>query len=238
MVNLKEYDEVIDGIEYIASPNFSSRQNSPIDMIIIHYTAATRISGTLDWFKRPESKVSAHYVIGRDGRIVQMVADEDKAWHAGYSYWDGLYSLNKNSIGIELVGTATTGFTNEQYTALTCLCLHLINKYSIRLDRIIGHEDCSGEKARKKLLEKNYPYIGKVDPGPNFSWATLMGNIDLFNDQYDEEPVETDIDPEEYHKPSPNMDAGIVPEEESLFFKIIYIIMRIFRLGESDERRK
>jgi N-acetylmuramoyl-L-alanine amidase len=71
--------------------------------LIIHYTAGTTLDGAVSWFKKPESKASAHIVIGTDGSIVQMVRFNKKAWHAGRSHWGELESMNKYSIGIELV---------------------------------------------------------------------------------------------------------------------------------------
>src|SRR5512135_3583676 len=98
--------------EFIASPNFSTRKRT-ITAIVIHYTASMNLNGTVDWFKRSESKVSAHYVVGREGQVVQMVRDEDIAWHAGRSMLGDQPNVNTFSLGIELVGTADSGFTDR-----------------------------------------------------------------------------------------------------------------------------
>jgi N-acetyl-anhydromuramyl-L-alanine amidase AmpD len=164
-------------IQFIPSPNFSPRKNK-IDMIVIHYTGSLQMSGTIEWFKNPKSQVSAHYVIGLYGEVVQMVEEDKKAWHAGYTYWKGEYLHNDRSIGIELVGTKDSAFTDEQYTSLFYLCVHLIKVYDIPLDRIVGHEDIAGEKAKPFLLAKKYPYAGKVDPGPLFSWHKILSKIE------------------------------------------------------------
>lgn len=91
-------------VEYIESPNTNGK-TQPISpsYLIIHYTADSSIDGAISWFKDPQAEASAHLVIGRDGRIVQMVPFNQKAWHAGESKWKGITRLNKCSIGIELV---------------------------------------------------------------------------------------------------------------------------------------
>ena len=87
-------------VPYLASPNLGG----PIvpHLLIIHYTAGSSVAGTVDWFRNPASRVSAHLVIGRDGAITQMVPFNRGAWHAGVSQWGSLHGLNRYSIGIEL----------------------------------------------------------------------------------------------------------------------------------------
>jgi|GEM_PF-1581147 len=74
-----------------------------ISLVVLHYTASGSLEATVPWFQNPEAKVSAHYVIGRDGTIVRMVPEEKKAYHAGKSEWNGQKDVNRFSIGIELV---------------------------------------------------------------------------------------------------------------------------------------
>lgn len=71
--------------------------------LVIHYTASHGLDDTLDWFTDPESRTSAHFVVGRDGRIVQLVPLDRRAWHAGDSAWQGRVGMNAHAIGIELV---------------------------------------------------------------------------------------------------------------------------------------
>jgi len=91
-------------VEYIETPNTNGKDQliSP-SYIIIHYTAGSSIEGSVNWFKNPSAEASAHLVIGRDGRIVQMVPFNQRAWHAGKSQWGNVNGLNSYSIGIELV---------------------------------------------------------------------------------------------------------------------------------------
>ncbi|WCD77875.1 N-acetylmuramoyl-L-alanine amidase [Pseudomonas sp. TUM22785] len=90
-----------ENIPFIKSPNHSSGI-SPV-YLIMHYTAGTTLSGTVSWFQNSQAQASAHLVIDRDGSIVQMVAFNRRAWHAGKSKWGNLEGINNYSIGIELV---------------------------------------------------------------------------------------------------------------------------------------
>jgi N-acetylmuramoyl-L-alanine amidase len=88
-------------VTFLKSPN----QSAPITPIylLVHYTAGTTLDGALSWFMNPATQASSHVVIGRDGRIVQLVAFNKKAWHAGESHWGNLHAMNQYAIGIELV---------------------------------------------------------------------------------------------------------------------------------------
>jgi len=87
-------------IQFEKSPNYSAIV-TPL-YLVMHYTAGPDLDGAVSWFARRESNASAHIVIGRDGRIVQMVAFDKRAWHSGKSQWGELEGLNEYSIGIEL----------------------------------------------------------------------------------------------------------------------------------------
>lgn len=142
-------------IEFIPSPNCKARRRPSwapvgaglpfINAIVVHYTGALSIEGTIDWFKREASQVSAHYVIGRDGRLVQMVREADSAWHAGRSAMFPLavppreLGVNDFSIGIELVGTHDSGFTDRQLATLYEVLAATVAKYRIPAERVVGH---------------------------------------------------------------------------------------------------
>ncbi len=86
---------------------FETTSNRSTDLLsqkylVVHYTAGGSLESTIQWFKNPNAKASAHIVIGRDGEIVQMVPFNQRAWHAGRSSWNGIQGLNEHSIGIEL----------------------------------------------------------------------------------------------------------------------------------------
>lgn len=88
-------------VEYVETPNKSGPIN-PL-YLIMHYTAGVSCSEAVNWLSNKIAKASAHFVIGRDGKIVQLVPLNRRAWHAGKSEWGQLKSLNKYSIGIEMV---------------------------------------------------------------------------------------------------------------------------------------
>jgi N-acetylmuramoyl-L-alanine amidase/Fungal chitosanase of glycosyl hydrolase group 75 len=130
----------------IDSPNRNKRNGTDIDHIIVHYTTSTSIEGTISHFKNPASKVSAHYIIGRDGELVQMVDDKDRAWHAGNS------AINDRSIGIEHVAKLGQEITPDQAAKSIALIKWLMATYSIPAEKILPHvcvkksgTDCCGD---------------------------------------------------------------------------------------------
>jgi len=114
----------------------------------------------------PEAKVSAHYFIDEDGRIVRLVDEERRAWHAGVSCWQGRERLNDCSIGIEIVNPGHEWgyrpFTELQYQALEWLCPPLMKRFAIPPLRVLGHSDVAPDR--------------KDDPGELFDWKRLAGS--------------------------------------------------------------
>lgn len=102
-------------------------------------------------------RVSAHFLIRRDGRVVQYVDTRRRAWHAGVSRWRGRDNCNDRSIGIELEGLPGLSFEPAQYTALVRLLRALRHRHPIR--EVVGHEHVAPGR--------------KTDPGPAFDWARL-----------------------------------------------------------------
>ncbi|MFQ5612235.1 MAG: N-acetylmuramoyl-L-alanine amidase [Anaerolineae bacterium] len=133
-------------ITWVGSPNFDRRPNpNDISAIVMHATANGSLERVVDWFNNPAARVSAHYTVGKDGRIVQHVRDRDRAWHAGKSEWQGRKSLNGWSIGIEMVNwnNGQDPYPEPQHQAVVQLCAYLCRRYNIRPDLIIGHRDVS-----------------------------------------------------------------------------------------------
>ena len=95
------YPKAGEPVTFQKSPN-QSDAISPI-YLLVHYTAGNTLDGAVSWFMNPDARASSHVVIGRDGRIVQMVAFNKRAWHAGKSTWGKLDGMNQYAIGIELV---------------------------------------------------------------------------------------------------------------------------------------
>ena len=147
------------------SPNFNVKPRSikSITFIIIHYTGMQSERESLRKLTSPNSKVSCHYFIKRNGEILNLVNDKNIAWHAGKSKWGGVKNLNSNSIGIELANKGHRfgyqTFSKPQITKLTQLCKNLKKKYKIKNKFILGHSDIAP--------------LRKIDPGEKFPWKYL-----------------------------------------------------------------
>ncbi len=146
-------------VEARPSPNFNERRPN---FVILHHTSndtAARALGTLTDALR---KVSAHYLIGRDGRIYYLVDELARAWHAGESYWGGNSDLNSASIGIELDNNGDEPFAGDQIAALLALLADLKQRYGIPAANFLGHGDVAPGR--------------KVDPSRRFPWQRLAGH--------------------------------------------------------------
>lgn len=157
-------------IEWVSSPNFSSREDRKPIAIVDHITAGL-FPGCLNWLCNPAAQASAHYLVTKTGRIFQMVKDEYKAWHAGgvnkpnWKLYDGT-NPNLYTIGIEHEALAGEGLTDAQYQASLWLHKELMEKWGIPVDdeHIIGHNR-----------------IDSVDrpncPGAKFPWTKLFSDL-------------------------------------------------------------
>ena len=103
--------------------------------------------------------MSAHYLVGRDGRRYQLVADGERAWHAGPGRWGTITDVNSASIGIELANDGSTPFAQPQIASLLRLLGDLTDRLHIPRAQIVGHEDFAPGR--------------KDDPGPLFPWKQL-----------------------------------------------------------------
>lgn len=144
---------------YIPTVNFSSRRPN---FVIIHHTAQDSLAQTITTFTLERTQVSAHYVVGRDGQIVQMLNDDLRAWHAGNSKWGSVTDMNSCSIGIELDNNGTEPFTDIQITNLMILLAKLKTSYNIPAANFIGHADIAPRR--------------KPDPSILFPWKKLADN--------------------------------------------------------------
>lgn len=142
--------------EWISTVNFNLRKPN---FIIIHHTAQDSIQQTIKTFTLPNTQVSAHYVIANDGRVIQMLNDYLRAWHAGVGSWGKNTDINSASIGIELDNNGAKPFSELQINSLLALLTKLKKDYNIPAQNIIGHSDIA--PARKK------------DPSALFPWKTL-----------------------------------------------------------------
>jgi N-acetylmuramoyl-L-alanine amidase len=142
--------------EWIGSVNFGIRK---ANYVIIHFTAQDSIPQTIRTFTIKSTEVSAHYVIGKDGKIYHMVNDYLRSNHAGVGKWGSVTDMNSCSLGIEIDNNGTEPFTDMQIKSLLFLLTQLKTMYNIPTANFIGHQDFAPKR--------------KPDPGPLFPWKTL-----------------------------------------------------------------
>ncbi|MGY6708843.1 MAG: N-acetylmuramoyl-L-alanine amidase [Rhizobiaceae bacterium] len=153
-----------EGAEWLASPNFGPRRDGLApEILLIHYTGMATGQAAQDWLCNPASEVSCHYILHEDGRIVQMVREADRAWHAGRSWWQGQGDVNSRSIGIEIVNVGHEGglppFPDRQIAALIALSRGIKARHGIADALVLAHSDVAPGR--------------KIDPGERFPWADL-----------------------------------------------------------------
>ncbi|XAH24729.1 1,6-anhydro-N-acetylmuramyl-L-alanine amidase AmpD [Xylophilus sp. GW821-FHT01B05] len=164
------------GARHLQSPNFNARPaTAVVDLLVVHSISLPPgcyggdevfqlFSNTLDWDAHPYFgtirglEVSSHFYIRRDGTLWQFVGCDDRAWHAGRSFYRGRAECNDDAIGIELEGLEGDRFEDAQYAALAALCQALRAHYPIA--HIAGHSDIAPGR--------------KQDPGPGFDWERLQ----------------------------------------------------------------
>ena len=144
------------GAVWQPSPNFDQRRPN---FVILHQTSNDTVTRALATLTDPERRVSAHYLIGRDGAVMQLVDETARAWHAGESRWGGMTDLNSASIGIELDNTGDEAFAEPQIAALLLLLDELRKRYRIPPANYLAHGDVAPTR--------------KVDPGRLFPWQRL-----------------------------------------------------------------
>ena len=169
--------------QHIDSPNFGERpKHAQIDLLVIHSISLppgvfggneieALFTNQLDWDAHPYfaqirgMQVSSHFVIRRDGGLLQFVSCDKRAWHAGVSHYRGRDNCNDDSIGIELEGLEGETFEVAQYDTLSVVCKELMKNYPIA--HIAGHEDIAPGR--------------KFDPGAGFDWQSLQDKLVLSN---------------------------------------------------------
>ncbi len=146
------------------SPNHGERRDgrSP-DAILLHYTGMPTAEGALARLCDPVAEVSSHYLVFEDGRILQLVPEVRRAWHAGAGRWKTDSDLNSCSIGIEIVNPGHDGalppYPPAQIEAVIALCVDISARHAIRSERILAHSDIAPGRKR--------------DPGEHFPWDAL-----------------------------------------------------------------
>lgn len=169
------------------SPNFGPRPpDAEVVLAVVHsISLPPGVYGTdaierlftnrLDWNEHPYygeirgMEVSAHFLIRRDGELVQFVSCDERAWHAGRSSWRGRDNVNDFSLGIELEGLEGEGFEPAQYAALSGL-LQALRRHHPSMRGVAGHEHVAAGRKR--------------DPGPGFDWNRLKQELDWPADHF------------------------------------------------------
>jgi N-acetylmuramoyl-L-alanine amidase len=146
------------------SPNHGERKDGKRpDSLVLHYTGMVDGPSALHQLCNPLAQVSSHYLVFEDGRTLQLVPEERRAWHAGVGCWQGERDMNSASIGIEIVNPGHdhgyVPFPDAQMLAVTALCQDIVKRWMIRPDRVIAHSDMAPNRKR--------------DPGELFPWAQL-----------------------------------------------------------------
>ena len=153
------------GAEVRVSPNFGPRRDAlRPDIIILHYTGMETGAGAEAWLCDPASEVSSHYLVHEDGRIVQMVRESDRAWHAGQEL---LARRDRHQLLLDrhrdrqsrAMRSATATFRGRQIDAVIALCRGIAARHRSCRERVLAHSDVAPGR--------------KIDPGEKFPWRKL-----------------------------------------------------------------
>ena len=138
-------------------------RKAPVDMLVMHYTGMKTEEAALDLLCGEDGRVSCHYFVGEDGRIVQMVGEDRRAWHAGVSHWCGVDDNNSRSIGIEIANPGHEHgyrpFADAQIAAVAELARDIVARHAIEPRNVVAHSDIAPQR--------------KSDPGELFPWDRL-----------------------------------------------------------------
>ncbi|MHB1206188.1 MAG: N-acetylmuramoyl-L-alanine amidase [Rhodospirillaceae bacterium] len=150
-----------------ASPNFGPRQSvdgvTGVRHVVLHYTGMVSCAAALERLCDTKASVSAHYLIDEDGGAYRLVAEDQRAWHAGKSFWRGVRDINSTSIGIEIANPGHDHgyrpFPEAQIAALIELLAGIVARHGVTPDNFLGHSDIAPGR--------------KADPGELFPWERL-----------------------------------------------------------------
>ncbi|MGB0853918.1 MAG: N-acetylmuramoyl-L-alanine amidase [Pikeienuella sp.] len=188
-------------VPFVKSPNFGRKlTGGKPRFLIIHYTAGGSASGTINYFQKRSAQVSAHFVIGRDGAITQMVPLDTVGWHAGRSRWKGVKGVNSHSIGIELANygklkkTAAGTWVSDTGSPVPDQRV-ILDEHKNRPGRIEGWEAYTEAQftatvgAAQAIVQeyglKEWDVVGhddispgrKIDPGPAFEMDAFRAMV-------------------------------------------------------------
>ncbi|MGE0230146.1 MAG: N-acetylmuramoyl-L-alanine amidase [Flavobacteriaceae bacterium] len=146
------------------SPNHGARPaGTPVDMLVLHYTGMESETAATARLCDPAADVSCHYVVAEDGRILRLVEEGQRAWHAGAGSWRGHDDVNGRSIGIEIVNGGhdygLPDFPEAQIRSVIALSRDILARHPIPGRNVVAHSDTAP--------------LRKMDPGEKFPWGTL-----------------------------------------------------------------
>jgi len=148
--------------QVMPSPNHDERMLAT-DILLLHYTGMTSTAAAIERLCDPAAKVSSHYAVDEHGKVLQLVQEARRAWHAGESSWEGVSDINSRSIGIEIANPGHSfgypDFPQAQIAAVIALCRDVVTRHRIRADHVLAHSDVAPQR--------------KMDPGEKFPWAEL-----------------------------------------------------------------
>ncbi len=148
----------------VPSPNHEARNGvAQPDILLLHYTGMRTTQAALERLCDPAARVSSHYLVFEGGRIVQLVPESERAYHAGEASWEGTRDINSRSIGIEIGNQGhdygSPEFPAAQIAAVIALCRDIIGRWPIAPHHVLAHSDVAPERKR--------------DPGERFPWGLL-----------------------------------------------------------------
>jgi N-acetylmuramoyl-L-alanine amidase len=150
--------------DFMLSPNVGTRrEGAQVDILLLHYTGMVSAAAARDWLCHPASKVSCHYLVDEDGLITQMVDEDLRGWHAGFSSWKGRDDINSASIGIEIQNPGHMlgyrAFPAAQMASVIALCRDILKRHAIPPSQVLAHSDVAP--------------LRKIDPGEKFDWQLM-----------------------------------------------------------------
>lgn len=146
------------------SPNHGERRGGGrVDTLVLHYTGMPETAAALARLCDPAAQVSAHYLVGEDGTVWQLVAEHRRAWHAGLACWRGERDMNSRSIGVEIAHPGHAWgyrpFAAAQVAAALALCRGIVARHGIAPRNVVAHSDIAPNR--------------KEDPGEWFPWPAF-----------------------------------------------------------------
>ena len=144
--------------DWVLSPNHNARRGGldSIRLIVLHCDASPSERATLDWLARPESKVSYHALIHRDGWVSRLVPDERRAWHAGKGSWGSVTDVNVVSLGLAFANRhdGKEPLTPAQLDIAQAVVQYWAQRYAI--EAVVGHRDVAPQRKTDPYLAPNF----------------------------------------------------------------------------------